>query len=133
MIWICRKLLVIDKRTKDFWRRALFFFQKTGPQKRSSKKKLLKFVGNLRHLRKLSPEWKERKNISQHYFNAIFDYKPLPLNVPVLYISLRYSGYAWRRITKDTVYLNIYRGHHTSWSESYSQYIVDKIRDFINS
>jgi hypothetical protein len=131
LIWIFRKLKYMDRKTKGFWRHVLFFFQKTGPQKQSSNKKLPKFAGNLRHLRKLSR--KEHKNIKQNFDNAFFDYKPLPLNVPVLYIALRYSGYAWRLITKDTVFINMHRGRHIPWSESYSQYIVDKIRDFINS
>jgi len=133
LIWIHKKLSAMDRSTKDFWRRALFFFQKTGHQKRSSKKKLKNLVGNLRHLQKFSPEWKEHKNIKQHYANAFLDYKPLPLNVPVLYISVRFSGYAWRRIAKDTVYINICRGNHGSLrEESYAQSVVDKTRDFIS-
>jgi thioesterase domain-containing protein/acyl carrier protein len=131
MIWIWRKLVGLDRRTKDIWRRALFFFQKTWPQKRTSLKKMLEFIGRLLYIKKISHEFKERENIDQHYFNVFFNYKPLSLNVPVLYISLQYSGYAWRRITRNTVFINIYRGHHTSWKENYSQDIVDKIREFI--
>ena len=132
LLWVFKKLLRMDRRTKDFWRRALFFFQMTEAQKQSSKRKLKKFTGKLRHLQKFSPEWKEHKNIKKHYLSAFFDYKPLPLDVPVLYLALRFSGHAWRRITKDTVYINLSRANHTSLSENYSQYMVDKIRDFIN-
>jgi hypothetical protein len=133
LIWIHKKLSAMDRSTKDFWRRALFFFQKTGHQKRSSKKKLKYLFGNLPHLQKFSPEWKEHKNIKQHYANAFLDYKPHPLNVPVLYISVRFSGYAWRRVAKDTVYFNIWHGNHGSLrGESYAQSVVDKTRDFIN-
>jgi len=49
----------------------------------------------------------------------------------VLYIALEYCGRAWRRIAKNMVYINIYRGHHTSWKENYSQDLVNKIREFI--
>ena len=88
---------------------------------------------NLRHFQKFSPEWKEHKNIRQHYDNAFFDYKPLSLNVPVLYISGQFSGGAWRRIAEDTVYINISRGNHGSLrGQSYAQSVVDKIRDLIN-
>ncbi len=132
LLWIGKKLAAMDRGTKDFWHRPLFFFQKKGAQKRSPKKKLKHLVGNLRHLQKFSPEWKEHKDIKRHFFNAFLDYRPLSLNVPVLYISQRYSGHAWRRVTKDTVYINICRGNHTSLNESYSQYLVDKVREFIN-
>jgi len=124
LLWISKKLLRMDRRTKDFWRRALFFFHKTGPPKRSSNK-------NPR-LQRLSPEWKERQNRKQHYNNAHFDYKPLSLNVPVLYIALQFSGYAWRRITKDTVFINICLGRHDPWSQTYGPDLVNKIREFIN-
>ncbi|HJX31853.1 MAG TPA: AMP-binding protein [Thermodesulfobacteriota bacterium] len=133
LIWIHKKLLRMDRMTKDFWRRALFFFQKTGHQKRSSGKKMKNLFSNLRHFQKFSPEWKEHKNIRQHYDNAFFDYKPLSLNVPVLYISGQFSGGAWRRIAEDTVYINISRGNHGSLrGQSYAQSVVDKIRDLIN-
>lgn len=124
LLWISRKLLRMDKRTKDFWRRPLFFFLKKRPPKRSSNKK--------HRLEKLSPKWKESENIKQHNFNAFFDYKPLSLDVPVLYISLRFSGYAWRRITKNTIFINIFRAHHAPWSDTFSPYLVNKIREFIN-
>ena len=124
LLWISKKLLRMDRRTKDFWRRPLFFFLKKRPPKRSSNKN--------HRLQKLSPEWKERQKIKQHYFNAHFDYKPLPLNVPVLYIALRFSGYAWRRITKDTVFINMFRGRHIPWSDTYGPDLVNKIREFIN-
>jgi oxalate---CoA ligase len=132
LIWIWRKLVGLDRLTKDIWRSSLFFFQKTWFQKRASLKKLPELVGEIFHNPTISQKSKERRAIDLHYFNVLFDYKPLSLNVPVLYIALEYSGHAWRRITRNTVYINIYRGHHTSWKEDYSQDLVDKIRDFIN-
>ena len=132
LIWIFRKLLRMDRRTKDFWRRPLFFFQRTGSQKRLAQKQWQKLRGKLPHRQKFSPEWKEHKAIRQNFFNAFIDYRPLPLNVPVLYISLQYSGDAWRRVSKDTVYINICHGKHSSFTEDYSQYLVEKIRNFIN-
>lgn len=124
LVWIWRKLVRMDRYTKDFWHRVLFFFQRTGPRKRSSNQN--------NRPQKFSPAWKERKNIKKHYNNALFDYQPFSLNVPVLYIALRFRGYAWRRITKDTVFINMSRGHHTPWSETYGPYLVNKIREFIN-
>ncbi|WAC08179.1 MAG: thioesterase domain-containing protein [Thermodesulfobacteriota bacterium] len=120
LLWVSIKLA----RTDRWWRRALFFFRKKASPKRSSKKKP--------HLQKLSHEWKELQNLKQHYNNALLDYKPLSLNVPLLYIALRFSGYAWRRITKDTVFINIFRGRHNPWGETYGPYLANKIREFIN-
>lgn len=136
MFRISDRLLWIDKQTKDFGRRLFFFFQKTWPEKRSSLEKFLEIYGILLHPKKLIHKLKNREyiieDIAQHYKNAIFEYNPLPLNVAVLYISLEFSGYAWRRITRNTVYMNIYRGNHLWSGEKYAQDVVDKIRGFIN-
>jgi oxalate---CoA ligase len=121
LLRIYKELLRIDRRAKDFWHHPQFFFQKTGTQRRLWKKNSPS--------KKRSPE---SKNIQKHYLNALFDYKPLSLNVPLLYVSLEYSGDAWRRITKDAVFINIFRGRHVPWSETYAPYVVDKIREFIN-
>jgi oxalate---CoA ligase len=132
MIWIWRLLAFLDRRTKSIGHRVFFFFfKKTWSEKRALLKELLEFIG--RHLHILKPqEPKERENIRQHYSKAFFKYKPLPLNVPVLYIALEYSGYAWRRVTRNTVYINIHGAQHNSWKEDYSQGVVDNIREFIN-
>jgi acyl carrier protein len=130
LIWIWDKLVLLDGRTKDIGRRAIL--QKTWPQKQTALKKLLEFPGRLLHIQKLSHESKEHEFVRQHNLNALFNYTPAPLNVPVLYISTQYSGYAWRRITRNIVYINIYRGQHTSWNENYSQELVHKIQEFIN-
>ena len=120
LLWISHKLARMDR----WGRRALFFFRKKGPSKRSSNKKP--------RLQEFSHAWEEIQNIKQHYNNALFDYKPLPLNLPVLYIALRFSGYAWRRITRDTVFINIFRGRHNPWSDTYGPHLANKIREFIN-
>ena len=127
LIWILSNLTFWDSQTKDLRRRALLFLKKTSLQKQISMKRWFDFVENQ------SLILKETENILNYYGNAFLKYKPLPLNVPLLYISLEYSGKAWRRITKNTVYMNIYRGNHTSWKEEYSQDIVDRIRNFISS
>ena len=127
LIWILSNLTFWDSQTKDLRRRVLLFLKKTSLQKQISMKRWFDFAENQ------SLIFKETENILNYYGNAFLKYKPLPLNVPLLYISLEYSGKAWRRMTKNTVYMNIYRGNHTSWKEEYSQDIVDRIRNFINS
>lgn len=127
LIWILSNLTFWDSQTKDLRRRALLFLKKTSLQKQISMKRWFDFAENQ------SLIFKETENILNYYGNAFLKYKPLPLNVPLLYISLEYSGKAWRRITKNAVYINIYRGNHNSWKEEYSQDIVNKIRNFISS
>jgi oxalate---CoA ligase len=131
LIWIWRKLTGIDALTKDSWRRALSFCRETWPQKRISLKKFLEYYSGSLFQNKLYPISEERKDIEQHYRNAFFSYNPLPLDVPMLYISLEFHGKAWRRICRSTVYMNICDGEHNSWREDYSQDMVNKIRDFI--
>ena len=132
LIWIWRKMVGLDGLTKDSWCRALSFYQETWPQKRTSLKKILEYIGN--HINNKEPDHKseEQKNIDQHYRNVLLNYRTLPLDVPVLYISLEFSGYAWRRIARNTVYINICRGKHDFWNEEYSQDLFNKIKDFIN-
>jgi len=133
LIWIWKKLIGLDALTKDSWRRVLLFCQESWPQKRTAIKDFWGYyTGRLFHTQQLDDKSEERQKIEQHYRNVFFNYKPLSLNVPVLYISLQFSGYAWRRISRETVYINICRGHHNSWTEDYSQDLVNKIRNFIN-
>jgi oxalate---CoA ligase len=132
LIWIWNQLVLLDGRTKDIWRRAIFFLQKTWPQKRTSVKKLSDSIGRLFHTQKAGYTSRKREIIGQHYSNALFNYKPSSLNLPLLYIASGYSGHAWRRITRNMVYVNRYRGNHAPWIENDSQEIVNKIREFIN-
>ncbi len=128
LIWIWRKMIGVERLTKDFWRFDIFFFQKTWFQKKALLNDLQNSIGNI-HKAKIKSS--EREITDNHYFNVLFDYQPVPLDVPVLYIALEYCGRAWRRIARDMIYINIYRGHHTSWKENYSQDLVNKIRGFI--
>lgn len=131
LIWIWSELVLLDARTKDMWRRVLFFLKKTWPQKRTSLKKMLEFIDRLLHTQTTGHESREREIVGQHYSNALFNYKPSPLNAPVLYIASQYSGHAWQRITREMVYVNRYRGNHSPWIEKDSQEIINKIREFI--
>jgi thioesterase domain-containing protein/acyl carrier protein len=130
LIWIWSKLVLLDARTKDMWRRVLFFLKKTWPQKRTSLKKLLESIDRLLNTQTPGHESRERE-IIEHYSNALFNYKPSPLTAPVLYMASQYSGHAWQRITREMVYLNRYRGNHSPWVKEDSQEIVNKIREFI--
>ncbi len=67
-----------------------------------------------------------------YFLKVLFDYTPAALDVPVLYISLEYSGYAWRRISRNTEFFNICRGAHHFWEKEYAPLIFKKIREFIN-
>ena len=130
LLRIFTKLFRMDIKTKDFWRRPVYFLLKKRPPK-PPKRPWDKDKSH--RLEKQRPAWKKFETIRDHYTNALFDYRPLPLNVPVLYLALRFSGGAWRRITKDTVFINMFRGRHTPWSESYGPQLVNKIREFIDS
>ena len=66
------------------------------------------------------------------YWNVLFDYKPLPLDVPVIYVCVEYSGRTWRRIAPHTAFVNICRGTHNFWEEDYMPYIFNKVREFID-
>jgi thioesterase domain-containing protein/acyl carrier protein len=134
LIKVWKKLVSADSRSKDMWRRIFFFFQKTWYQKLISLRYYLKYNFNnlIKKKDKHKHTTKEQEVIMNHYNNVLFNYKPLPLNLSLLYIALAYRGKAWRRITKNTNYINIYRGHHTSWEKDYSQDLADKIRQFIN-
>lgn len=68
----------------------------------------------------------------QYFSNVAFDYNPLPLDLPVLYVSLTYSGRAWRRISPNTTYVNICRGVHKFWFGDSMPYMFDKINKFID-
>jgi acyl carrier protein len=68
----------------------------------------------------------------KYYWNVLFDYKPLPLDVPVIYASIEYSGRAWRRVAPHTAFVNICRGTHNFWEEDYMPYIFNKLREFID-
>jgi oxalate---CoA ligase len=131
LIWIWNKLILLDGWTKDMWRVALFFLQKTWPQKRTSLEKMLESIDRRLHTQESGYESREREIVGQHYSNVLFNYKPSPLNAPVLYIASRYSGRAWQRITREMIYINRYRGNHSPWVEEDSQEIVNKIREFI--
>jgi len=130
MIRIWRKLIGLDALTKDSGRHMIDFCRETWPQKRASLKNFLDY--HIFHTQISDYESEERKNIEQHYRNAFLSYTPLPLEVPVLYISLEFRGKAWQRICKNTVYMNIYGGKHNAWREDYSQDMVNNIRDFIS-
>jgi len=67
-----------------------------------------------------------------YYCNVLFDYRPHSLDVPVLYVSIEFSGRAWRRICRNTTYVNICRGVHHFWDEDYMPYVFAKIREFID-
>jgi thioesterase domain-containing protein/acyl carrier protein len=121
---ISKKLLRIDRKMKDFWRRPMYRLLKKRPPKRSSDKS--------HRLKKLTPNEQEALKIKRRYFDIFFDYRPLPLDVPVLFIALSFSGYAWRRISKNTAFINMFRGYHNPWDETYAQYLVDEIKKFIN-
>jgi len=130
LIWIWRKLIGLDALTKDSGRSMIAFCRETWLQKRTSLKNLLEYHVFRTHKR--DDESEQIQDIQQLYRNAFVNYTPLPLDVPVLYVSLEFSGQVWRRIAKNTVYINICRGRHTFWKEDYSQDIINKIRDFIN-
>ncbi|MDI6741752.1 MAG: thioesterase domain-containing protein [Smithella sp.] len=134
LIKIWKKLVKADGRSKDIWRRSYFFFHKTWHQKLLVLRYYLDDnINNLIHKKdKDNEETEEVKAIMNHYNNVLFHYKPLPLNLPLLYIALAYRGKAWRRITKNMNYINIYRGHHTSWEKDYSYDLVKIIQGFIN-
>lgn len=68
----------------------------------------------------------------KYYEEVLVDYKPRLLDVPVLYVSVEFSGSAWRRIAPSTFFVNIYRGNHLFWEEDYAPYVFDKIREYIN-
>lgn len=68
----------------------------------------------------------------KYYEEVLVDYKPRLLDVPVLYISVEFSGSAWRRFSPNTVFVNIYRGNHLFWEENYAPYVFEKIREYIN-
>lgn len=126
LIWVLSILTFWDSQTKDFHQRVTLFLKKPWLQKQTAIKAWFNFVKN-QHL-----VFEDLENMLNYYGNAFIKYKPLPLDVPLLYVSLEYSGNAWRRVTKDTIYMNIYRGKHVSWNEDYSEDITNKIRDFIN-
>jgi acyl carrier protein len=131
LIWMGKKLMALNNRIKTIRRRSLSFLKKTSPQKRATLDNLLNFIRKRLTLNVINHDLKN--NVAFHYTNAFFDYKPLSLNVPTLYISLAYRGYAWRRITKNVVFINIHGGRHVPpWNENYSKDLVDKIREFIN-
>jgi oxalate---CoA ligase len=135
IIAIWHGLLRLDRSTKDFWHRCLFFLKKTWPEKQASLKKRAGFYSVFLHPEKLINKLRKRENMEEmesYYTHSLLDYNPLPLNVPLLYVSIEFGGYAWRRITRNTVYMNIHRGNHFWSGEKYAQDIADKIRDFIN-
>ena len=122
LISIWRRLLRLERKTKDFWRRALLAFRKTRARKQPARDNAPALHASPQH----------GEEVNRHYLNAFVDYRPLPLDVPVLYVSLKYNGYAWRRIARNTTFVNIVRGRHSPWREDYSEYLVDRIREFIN-
>ncbi len=126
LIWILSILTFWDSQTKDFHQRVILFLKKPWLQKQTAIKNWINFVKS-QHL-----VFENLENVLNYYGNAFIKYKPLPLDVPLLYVSLEYDGNAWRRITKDAIYMNIYRGKHVSWNEDYSEDITNKIREFIN-
>ncbi len=127
LIWILSILTFWDSQTKDFRQRIILFLKTPWLQKQTAIKDWFNFAKN-QHL-----VFEDLESKLNYYGHAFIKYRPLPLDVPLLYVALEYSGHAWRRVTKNIVYINICRGHHTSWNEDYSQDITDKIRSFINS
>lgn len=127
LIWILSILTFWDSQTKDFRQRIILFLKTPWLQKHTAIKDWFIFVKN-QHL-----VFEDLETMLNYYGYAFIKHRPLPLDVPLLYVALEYSGHAWRRVTKNIVYINICRGHHTSWNEDYSQDIADKIRSFINS
>jgi thioesterase domain-containing protein/acyl carrier protein len=122
---IFRLLSMVNSQTKDFGHRVFLFLKKKWPEKLDS-------INTFFNSFNLGDDfYKDHKEIFDYYNDTLLKYKPFPLKVPVLYISLEFSGKAWRRITKDVVYINIRCGHHNSWKEDYSQDLVNKIMNFI--
>lgn len=78
----------------------------------------------------LNPEFSYER--FKYYWAVHLDYQPLSLNVPVLYISLEYSGRVWRRISPNTTFLNICRGVHSFWKGDFMPSMFDKIKKFID-
>jgi len=68
----------------------------------------------------------------KYYFSNHFYYKPKPLDVPVLYISLEFSGRAWRRISPNTTFMNVCRGVHHFWKGDFMPRMFDRINQFID-
>jgi thioesterase domain-containing protein/acyl carrier protein len=54
-----------------------------------------------------------RRSTAQCYADAMATYHPEPLDVPVLYFSLKNDGGAWRRISPRTELHDLPGGHHT--------------------
>lgn len=148
-----KKMYEWDSKTKDIWRLSLLI------RVWKKLKKMNCRISNVRHpIRYLfHRSWREKLSLLkerkqthgtklvdqmwdpgnaygryQYYWNVLFDYKPLLLDVPVLYVSIEFSGRAWRRISRNTTYVNICRGSHIFWDEDYSPYVFDKIREYID-
>ena len=58
---------------------------------------------------------------------AMLAYCPPRLEVPVLYIALRYSGAAWRRVTSEFELIDV-PGHHFSLSRPSVAAIMGRVR-----
>ena len=132
LILMSNELINIDSMTKDPWCHAVSFCRKKWAEKIAAMKDLQKYF--MSYFDEPMPDNRpeERKRLNRYYDRIFFHYRPLPINLPVLYISLQYSGRAWRKISRNIQYINIFRGHHTSWKEDYSPYLAERIREFIN-
>ena len=58
---------------------------------------------------------------------AMLAYCPQSLEVPVLYVALRYSGAAWRRITSEFELIDV-PGHHFRLSNTSVAAIMERVR-----
>lgn len=67
-----------------------------------------------------------------YYFATHLDYNPRRLDVPVFYISLEFSGRAWRRISPNTTFMNVCRGIHNFWKGDFMPRMFDEINQFID-
>ena len=64
------------------------------------------------------------------YCRAMLVYHPSRLAVPILYIALRYSGGAWRRISPDIelIDVDVPRRYHASLSGDFAAGILGRVR-----
>ena len=123
LIWMWRKMIGAERVLKDLWRLDVFLFRKTWAEKRAVLGGVFGSFGKYREEVAAPDRWE----VMRHYYSVMFDYRPKPLDIPLLYVSLEYSGKAWRRIAKGSEFLNIYRGRHDFWEDENAQSVVDRI------
>lgn len=72
------------------------------------------------------PQYK--KDFNTFYEDAMVLYKPNPLDVNTIFVTLHYRGHAWRKINPNTRFINVRFGHHFSLREHYSADLLALIR-----